>query len=195
MQAAYAVMNSTIRLSPIMDDAGLNALRALFSRPPNDWCWCIAWEVGPGGEAWALRTQTQNAALRERLWAEGRRPFYLITSEDAPCGWIKAGPLQTWPVLCGRIGLDPLPDDWAVTCVGLDPAWRRRGVMRAAMAQLPGAVRAAGCRRLFGFPRRPEDSPEAGQAWMGPYSLFQDLGFERVGAGSGREIFRLDLNT
>ena len=187
-------MNSIVSLQAVADDDSLESLRRLFSRPPNDWCWCVAWEVGPGGEAWMARTEAENRALRERLWAHGQRPFFLIRSGQAPCGWIKAGPLSLWPVLCERAGLDPEPGDWGVGCVGLDPGWRGRGVMRAAMALLVDAAQQAGARRLFGFPRPLEADRDPGKAWMGPYNLFEALGFVSAGAWSGRITLVKELN-
>ena len=154
-------------------------LRALLGGEPFGWCWCVAWEV-PTWEGWGERTADENRALRESLWKHGKYQGYVFYEGDEPVGWCRCGPRATWPKLCEQFGLDPAEPVHALTCFGLRPSHRGRGLLHEFLGLVLDHLSASGATRVEAFPRAAaSDDPD--DVWNGPRSIFEKRGFEVVG--------------
>ena len=141
------------------------------------WCFCVAWWV-PTWKAFPDRTEAENRALREGLFARGEHDGYVLTVDGEPAGWCQCGPRDRLPQLREMYGLVADPGVWAATCFVLRPAFRGRGLAHALLAGVVEDVRARGATRIQGFPRRGRH--DAGEVWTGPEGVFVRAGFSAV---------------
>lgn len=156
-----------------------------------DWCRCVAWWV-PAWDGWGERTADQNLRLREGLLADGIRDGYLLYVAEEPVAWCQVGPRDRLEKLRGEHGLAPDPEAWALSCLVVVPTHRGRGLARALVRGILEDLRRRGVRRVEAFPRRGVDLG-ASEVWTGPERLFQGLGFDLVGEGPRRRIYRTEL--
>jgi GNAT superfamily N-acetyltransferase len=91
--------------------------------------------------------------------------------------------------------LDLGPDEgvYAIGCVLVHPAHRRRGVARALVRAAPEFVRAWGGLAIEAFPRRSGDDLREDEMPQGPAALFDELGFVRAAGEDPYPVLRLDL--
>ncbi len=150
--------------------------RALWSQPPEGWCWCVAWEV-PSWEGWTERTAEENRRLREELWRRGEHYGYVFYLGGEPMGWCRVGPVGVWPKLASSRGLRPDEGTFAFTCFGIRPPHRRKGLLERALRLVIADLRERGVKRLVAVPKKVAGEVEDGELWNGPKSLFDRLGF------------------
>jgi len=79
-----------------------------------------------------------------------------------------------------------------VGCVLVVPAFRRRGIARRLLGAQVDYARQLGARALEAFPRGASDVSD-GEQWMGPLSIFAELGFAVVHDFSPYPVLRKDL--
>jgi GNAT superfamily N-acetyltransferase len=142
------------------------------------WCCCVGWHV-PTWDGWTDRTEAENRALRERLFARGEDDGYLLYLDRAPAGWCQAGPRDRLPKLVATYGLAPAPGTWAITCFLVAHAHRGKGLARLLLAGVLDDLAARGVARVEAFPKR--EAREPGELWNGPETLFREAGFSPVG--------------
>ncbi len=155
------------------------------------WCNCVAWWT-PAWEGWAERSASDNRALREKLLEQNQYDGYLLYVDDAPAGWCQVGPRDRLTKLAAAHDLLPDPAAWAISCVLIVPAQRRRGLARVLLAGVIDDLRGRGVQRLEAFPRRGNDLP-AEDVWTGPERLFLALGFLPERADERRTVMALRL--
>ena len=151
----------------------------LLSRPPESWCWCVAWEV-PTWDGWGDRTAEENRSLRRLLWVKGEYDGYVIYANDQPIGWIRVGPTSRWPKLASR-GVELRDDLYIITCLGMIPEQRGRGLMRAAVIQVLTHLGDRGITEVAAIPKKFDNNHVAdGEVWNGPERLYASLGFRQI---------------
>jgi hypothetical protein len=162
-------------------DAGVVAdFETLLSKPPEGWCWCVAWEV-PTWDGWGDRSAEENEALRKALWLKGEFDGYVIYENAQPIGWVRVGPTSRWPKLATSRGMELRDDLFIFTCFGMRPEKRGRGLMRDAVSQVLGNLSRRGIKEVAAIPKKTSGARvEDGEVWNGPEGLFKALGFRPV---------------
>ncbi len=167
------------------------ALAALFERSDCP-CYCRYWDFPGDARQWQDRCansrEVSRAELLEALTAAessgGELLGLVALAADGSCvGWMRlARPDRMGKLYDGRLyrGLPCLAgerrDILTVACFLVDEAWRRRGVARRLLERALDVATAAGARALEAFPRRAEGVSDA-EHWMGPPTLYEELGF------------------
>ena len=151
-------------------------LRILWSKPPEGWCWCVAWEV-PTWDGWGKRTAEQNCELREALWARGEYSGYVFYLENEPIGWCRVGPSSTWPKFCRERRVPPSESVFAFTCFGILPDYRRKGHLGKFLLLVLEDLAARNVTKVIVAPKRLTGAQPDGQLWNGPARLFERVGF------------------
>jgi GNAT superfamily N-acetyltransferase len=139
-------------------------------------CFCAAWWLDSWDD-WEERTAEDNRAVREDLFARGVHDGYLLYVDGEPRGWIQCGPLEWFPKLVAKYGLEPSNGDWAITCFLLPPNLRGKGLAHRFLEEVVEALRFRGVEFVWGFPRRGSGIPEE-EIWTGTVPLFEGAGFD-----------------
>jgi GNAT superfamily N-acetyltransferase len=156
----------------------------------NGWCHCVAWWV-PTWDGWGERTAAQNIELRERLFREDIHDGYLVYCDGALAGWVQAWKRDAFIKVATQFGATPGDEAWMIGCVLILPAFRERGVARAALALIVDDLRLRGARSIDAFPKRGANDP--GELWNGPESTYAHLGFAVLRDDAKRPLLRLTL--
>jgi GNAT superfamily N-acetyltransferase len=149
-------------------------------------CYCRYWHFEGDKNAWLERCAFSPEASREEMRASLDVPQGLVAvEEDLVLGWMKLVPRASVPKLRNQSvyrALDLGPDEgvYSVGCFLIHPEHRLRGVARALLAAAPEHVRALGGRAIEAYPRRWPEPLRDDEAWLGPLSLFEELGFTEV---------------
>lgn len=158
----------------------------------SGWCQCVAWWV-PGWEGFGERTAAQNAELRSALFARGVRDGFVLEVHGEPVGWCQAWPRDELPGLAQDFELAPDSAVVALPCVLLAPSHRGQGWLRVLLEGVLAALSAEGVRRVEAYPRL-EDCEDPLEAWNGPRSLWESLGFRESARGERRAVLARSLS-
>ncbi len=171
----------------------LSAWAALFETC-NCPCYCRYWHFSGDKNAWLERCATAkelNFAEHEaRVQANQDDARGLLALEDdRAIGWMKLTPRATVPKLrklpvYRSTDLGPDEGVYSVGCFLVHPAHRGRGVARALLAAADAQVIAWGGRAIEAYPRRTPDPMHPEEAWLGPLSIFQALGYREIASPS-----------
>jgi len=179
------------------------ALLELFRRAGCG-CYCRYWHFQGDKNAWLERLrfspEESGAELTRDLADPALGPQGVIAVDAGRVtGWMKVCPaarlekLYTQRPYRGMPGLGAeRPGVFAIGCVLVDPAERRRGLTRGLLDAALEVARLAGGSSVEAFPR---DAPLLGdeELWMGPHSIFLERGF-RIAQGIGQyPVLTLDL--
>lgn len=154
------------------------------------WCQCVAWHV-PDWNGWGARTREENLALREKLTKEGVADGYLIHADGVLAGWVQADERDRFSKLQTQFDLAPAPGTYMIGCFVILPAFRRRGMARAALAALIPELKSRGARAIEAFPKR--TAKDEGEFWNGPESIYADAGFAVVRDDPVRPVLRIQV--
>lgn len=167
-----------------------SALLALFERTGTP-CHCQYWRFAGDKNAWLDRLfhapEQNRAAFVESLAAsQGELRGVVALHAGQAVGWLKLCPAERVQKLYDQRlyrGLKALagPREGVLTigCLLVDEAFRRRGVARALVAHAVVLAKTRGARCVEAFPRRSEQAGPA-ELWTGPFSIFEQAGFEIV---------------
>lgn len=164
-------------------------------------CWCQA----PRGVARGYGKEppgSRREVLRAQL-DDDPPPGLLAYLDGEVVGWIGFGPRPSLPRLV-RSRTIPAIDDlpvWSIVCFQIRVGYRRRGIARALLAGLVDYARAAGAPGLEAYPiDAAGQRVDAGFAFVGLTSMFEQAGFRRVvetaarSAGRPRILMRLEFD-
>jgi GNAT superfamily N-acetyltransferase len=177
-----------MRITPLSEE-NVDAWAALFDASGSA-CFCRYWHFEGGKNDWLARSFGDPGANRAEQVARVRegsleaRGLVAIGGDDA-VGWMKLAPRASLLKLQRQgayRGVDLGPDDgvWSIGCLLIHPAHRRRGVGRALVVAAPEHVRSWGGRFVEAYPHRVPHAQHDEEAWMGPYGLYERLGYARV---------------
>ena len=167
-----------------------SALLALFERTGTP-CHCQYWHFTGDKNAWLDRLfhapdQNRAAFIESIATAQGELRGVVALHAGRAVGWMKLCPAERVQKLYDQRlyrGLPALAGEregvLTVGCLLVDEEFRRRGVARALVAH---AIVLAGARRarcIEAFPRRSDQAGPA-ELWTGPFSIFEQAGFEIV---------------
>lgn len=120
-------------------------------------------------------------------------------SAERVVGWLKLSRTSLVPKLYDQRLYRNLPcfsgardGVFAIGCVLVDPAFRRRGVARALLRCAVDTARSLGGSAIEAFPRRADGVSDA-ELWLGPYSLFLESDFQVVHDFAPYPVLRLSL--
>lgn len=185
-------------------------LLALFESAGSG-CYCNYWHFEGDKNAWLercyLKPEENRAALVARLSSpELPGVVALDTKTETLCGWLKVTRAATLPRLYEQRVYKNLPclqpaagareDVYTIACAYVAEAERGRGVARALVTSAIAVARDAGARALEAFPRALPSEAERlrpDEIWMGPETLFLELGFAAVSDFRPYPVLRLHL--
>ena len=177
---------------------GLGELLALASRG----CFCRWWHFDGDDLSWQgrcnLEPEVNRRELEEAIEARAPEAAGMIAIDEAQVvGWLKLSPaLQMQKLLRRRLyrSLDCFDGDrrhtLVVGCVVVHPSRRRTGIARALLAAAVEHAQALGAQAIEALPRRSAEALRDDELWMGPVTIFEELGFERVGGPDPYPVLR-----
>jgi GNAT superfamily N-acetyltransferase len=168
------------------------ALEQLFGeRGACGGCWCMAWRR-PGRE-WEEHRGASNRRAMQRLVASDTPPGLLAFAGSEAVGWCSVAPRAAFRSLETKRSLATEWDErtWSITCFFVRKDWRGKGVGDALLTGAVRFARAAGARRIEGYPAVPtKGTLPAAFAWTGVPAMFERAGFARLSETPGtRPIF------
>ncbi len=197
----------TLAVTPATPDDAV-ALAELFDREGSP-CFCRYWHFAGTNKEWEARCAFDRDRSRDELVAavrtrtvEGQGMVARTSARPgAIVGWLKLTPRAALSKLLARSpyqqlrGEGPAPDVFAIGCLLIDPAERRRGVARALVEGGIELARLRGARAIEAYPRDAREPLHDGEHWMGPRSLYDQLGFEAIhGDGGPYPVLRKSLS-
>jgi GNAT superfamily N-acetyltransferase len=145
-------------------------------------CYCHFYEV-PVAIDWPSLSGAQNRVAMQARIEVGEMEGFLAYVGNEPVGWLNAQPRHKLPHCFDRMGIPatPLPcpsyEAAVVVCFIIAPAWRRRGVSRALLAEAVSSLAARGFKLVDAFPFKAGDSERGADHYHGALSTFLAAGF------------------
>ncbi len=174
----------------------LGGFRALFEAASSG-CFCRFWHFEGNKNEWldrcAHRPDESFVEQRDAMRTGDPSGTGLVAIDEASgriVGWMKLTKRAALVKLTrqGTYRSIPPPSDapstWAIGCFLVHPEHRKRGVARALVAGADAFVRARGGSAIEAFPRRSTVPLYDEEAWQGPASLFESLGYSEVTASA-----------
>lgn len=178
-----------VPLSPALADASV----ALFAACASS-CFCRYWHFEGPKNDWLARLafspETNEAEHRGALASGDDSAAGLVALEgDTAVGWLKLAPRSRVPKLrrlpvYRSLDLGPEDEALSIACALVHPDHRRRGVARALVTEAIVQATERGARVLEAYPHRRSEPLGEEELWMGPFALYEELGFT-VAAGDG----------
>jgi len=165
-------------------------LLSLFERTGTP-CHCQYWHFAGDKNAWLDRLfhapeQNREAFVESLAGARSELRGVVALHEQQAVGWLKLCPAERVPKLYDQRlyrGLPALAGSregvLTVGCLLVDEDFRRRGVARALVRHAVVLAEARGARAIEAFPRRSDQAGPA-ELWTGPFSIFEEAGFQIV---------------
>ncbi|OFZ52075.1 MAG: hypothetical protein A2381_06095 [Bdellovibrionales bacterium RIFOXYB1_FULL_37_110] len=139
------------------------------------WCNCVAWWL-PTWDGWDQRSAEDNREFRNSLFEQSEFDGYLLYLDEKPIGWCQCGRRDRFSKLVTQSKLDPSPETWAITCLVIIPAYRKKGFAHIFLKDILTDLENKGIKHVQGFPKCGQTLSD-GEAWTGPESLFVKAGF------------------
>jgi GNAT superfamily N-acetyltransferase len=165
------------------------ALQAFFAANSHG-CFCQYWHFAGDKNDWQLRCADAAENQRSmRAQAAANSPEmhgFVALSDNQVIGWLKLTEAQHLSKLYEQRlyrGLPCFEGDrqgvYTVGCVLVSEERRRSGVARSLLQHAVSWAREHGAKAIEAFPHRAALPHPAG-LWLGPYALYQQLGFQTV---------------
>jgi GNAT superfamily N-acetyltransferase len=192
---------SALQVGPALAADGA-ALRALFER--NDVrCHCRYWHFTGDKNAWlercAMRPEENARELVEAIEASDGPEGVVARRGEIIVAWMKLTPAARVKKLYEQRLYKNLPcfgQDrervFTIGCFFVDPEYRRQGLTRRLVAAGVELSRSSGATAIEAFPRRAELLADE-ELWTGPFSAFQQEGFEIVHDFAPYPVLRRNL--
>ena len=145
-------------------------------------CYCHFYEV-PVAIDWSSLSAAQNRVAMQARIEVGEMEGFLAFAGDEPVGWLNAQPRHKLPHCFDRMRVAATPSPCApyeaavIVCFIIAPAWRRRGVSRALLAEALSSLAARGFKLVDAFPFKAGDSERCAVHYHGALSTFIAAGF------------------
>jgi GNAT superfamily N-acetyltransferase len=179
------------------------ALCQLFERADSR-CYCRYWHFPGDKNAWQDRLahapELSASELVGELAERALAPFGAVAVQgETMTGWMKLTRAERVQKLYlqrpyrGLAGLDAERSDvFTIGCVLVDPEARRQGIARGLLSAALDIARRYGARAVEAFPRQ---APLLGEAelWMGPFEIYDELGFRDVHRIGQYSVLRKEL--
>ena len=178
------------------------ALIVLFERASSP-CFCRFWHFTGTKNEWlercAFRPEDNANELAIAIAAGDETGVIAIDGDDV-IGWMKVARRRRLPKLrrlpvYKSLDLGDEDTTFAIGCLLVDPAWRKKGVARAMLSAAPDLARSLGGRALEAYPRRASHPLYDEEAFLGPEALYVDLGWKAVHDVAPYPVYRTVLAT
>ena len=197
--AAESAPATIIRVTKLTD-ALAAAFFTLFTRS-NSQCFCQYWHFQGTKNEWLAELAeggTHNREAAADSIKNGTRTGLLALAGEEVVGWLKVEPKPQLVKLTGqsvyrKLALDQQAQTMVVGCMLVAPEWRNRGVARALLQHAPAFAIANGAHVLEAYPRVTDARLHEEEAFMGPASVFTELGFKLVAGELPYPVLRLEL--
>ena len=151
-------------------------------------CSCMRWRMR--GEEFAHSPGRAHAHAFDSLVQTGTPVGILAYVDNVPVGWCSVAPRETFPTLDARASIAAVDDarTWSVTCLYVEPRYRRQGIALRLLRAAVEYARAEGAHAVEGYPVQPggRSPPHLGSA-----SMFRRAGFrDATPPGRKRRIMR-----
>lgn len=119
------------------------------------------------------------------LVKHGPPPGILAYVDDLAVGWCAVAPRSSQPrldkgIVSKRLGTDDYQQTWVITCLYVDTAWRRRGLMRPLVEGAVGFAKGQGARNVEAYPMIPHDRTSNLDLYVGELTTFLSCGFRQI---------------
>lgn len=143
-------------------------------------CWCTSHRLSAkevaahGGREEAMRA----------LAASSQPPGVITYLDDVPVGWCNIGPRSENTRLRTSKLITPIDDVavWSIVCTIVRSGYRRRGVSQRLIAGAVEYAASCGAPAVEAYPVDPPDRIDLTSAFIGVKSMYDQAGFEVVGA-------------
>jgi len=155
-------------------------------------CFCRFYHINCSDNDWMDRTGDQNREESKDAIKDGSMKGYLAFDEDKCIGWLNANSVNSYLRL--KDSLLPYTEDKKADlsiCFVIHPAYRNQGLATSLLKAIKG-FKDEGYEVIFGLSTKNADIPLVNQ-YSGTYSMFSNLGFEKVGVLGHRSILRKSL--
>ena len=172
-------------------------LEALFGpdKGANSGCWCMWWRLTRS--VWDDMGKARRKAAFRRIVRSSEVPGLLAYGDGRAVGWCAIAPRRASPSL-ERSRVTAAVDRasvWSITCFYIDPAFRRRGLMRRLIEAATDHARRSGARIVEAYPHEPRRRTGSGEVFTGLASTFRTCGFVEVARRSPtRPLMRRTLD-
>jgi GNAT superfamily N-acetyltransferase len=182
-----------------------DALSLLFERAEAP-CHCRYWHFSGDKNDWQLRCALEPAKnsdeFRGALAAQSSEASGVVACvQDEVVGWLKLTPSTAMSKLYEQRLYRNLPcferpadGVYTIGCMLVAPDWRGKGVARRLLQGAIEQALARGARVIEAFPRRGE-CLNPSELWLGPYSLYAELGFKVAHDFGPYPVLRLELSS
>ena len=166
-------------------------------------CHCRYWHFEGDKNAWLARCAFEPGESRAELEAAASSDelegVVAVASDGKVVGWMKIVPAAKIRKLYEQRAYRGLPcfggdrsDVYSIGCFLVDEEERRKGVARGLLAAGIEAARRAGAKQIEAFPRRAEQVSDD-QLFTGPFSIFEQHGFQIVNDFAPYPVLRLEV--
>jgi GNAT superfamily N-acetyltransferase len=157
-------------------------------------CWCMFWRLRTA--EWRAGGATQRRDSLAHRFAESPPPGVLGYLDERPVAWCAVAPRVEYPRMQSSPTFGPVDDtpSWAVSCLFIHRAVRRRGVGAAVVRAAVAMAKAHGAPAVDAIPVAPGGTRGSGDLYTGTPSMFEQLGFTEIARRKPeRPIVRLTL--
>jgi GNAT superfamily N-acetyltransferase len=188
----------TLRVRPLTPEL-VDTWAALFEACASG-CFCRYWHFEGNKNDWLARLafSPETNAREQRACVGAADPSargLVALDAGVAIGWLKLAPRGAVPKL-RRLpvyrALDLGADEGvlAIGCLLVHPSHRRRGVARALVEGAIAGAAETGAEVLEAYPHRRSEALRDEELWMGPASLFEELGFTVIDGNPAYPVLR-----
>ncbi|MGZ5368487.1 GNAT family N-acetyltransferase [Aeromicrobium sp.] len=191
-----------LRIVPVAETPWGDVVKVFGTRGDPAGCWCQYFKISNSQWNEGAR-EVFHSMLRRQATASSPGPGLIAYADGEPAGWCAVEPRTRYPrILSSRIAksgrIEPDDDEsvWAITCLVVRAAHRRRGISAALVKAAVEQARRGGARVVEGYPVDTSDraKPSAADLYHGTVSAFDAAGFGIVARPKpGRAVMRLAL--
>ncbi len=193
-KTAASKAGAKLHFEPVTKDRWDDLAKLFGERGACAGCWCMYWRCSRK-EFVAGKGDGNKKAFR-KLIKSGQVPGILAYDGAIPIGWCSVAPRETFVRLEKSRSFAPLDDQpvWSVSCLFVNPAYRRAGVSVAMLRAAQDYARSQGGIVIEGYPSITTKKLPDPWVWTGVLPAYIKAGFKEAKRPSAsRAIVRKKL--
>jgi len=171
-----------LRIEPLTEPRMKDFAEVVNPHHRDKHCWCLSHRLSAqeirerGGDD---RYEAMCSLSRERI-----APGVIAYLEDQPVGWCSISPRDQIPKLHASKLIRPVDEVavWSIICMVVRSGFRRRGVNRQMVLGALDYAKDLGAPGVEAYPVDPEGRMDLTMAFVGTRKMFEEVGFEVLGA-------------